>query len=131
MNFQNASYLMDRAPSCSCGPRKVLVIALDATGAVPGDLRGASVLVVAPALNSRVRRWFSDEDLARRLAEERLDATVDRLSRGGVHAEGWVGDADPRLAISDALRMFPADEIVFAGEHAGFAPPAELLPQAA
>ena len=116
MNFQNAAYLVERAPTCSYGPRKVLVVALDSDGVVPLDLRGAAVLVVAPAFNSRLRHWLSDEDPARRRAAERLAATVDRLSRVGVRAEGRVGDADPMLAISDALRTFPADEIVFAGE---------------
>jgi hypothetical protein len=33
-----------------------------------------------------------------------------------VHAEGRVGDADPLLAIADALAMFPADEIVIAAD---------------
>ena len=122
MNFQNAAYLMEWAPTCSYSPRKVLVVALDSEGALPLDLRGAAVLVVAPAFNSRLRHWLSDEDPARRLAAERLAATVERLSRIGVQAEGRVGDADPMLAISDALRMFPADEIVFAGEHRSFAP---------
>ena len=75
-----------------------------------------------PAFNSRLRHWLSDEDPARRLASERLAATVERLSRVGVQAEGRVGDADLMLAISDALRMFPADEIVFVGEHRSFAP---------
>jgi hypothetical protein len=131
MNFQNSDFLLERAPACSYGQRKVLVVALGSDGAVPLDLRGAAVLVVAPAFNSRLRRWLSDEDPARRLAAERLAATLDRLSRGGVKAEGRVGDGDLVLAISDALRTFPADEIVFAGEHPSFAPPAELLATAA
>ena len=28
MNFQNAAYLVERAPTCSYGPRKVLVVTL-------------------------------------------------------------------------------------------------------
>jgi nucleotide-binding universal stress UspA family protein len=95
----------------------VLVIALDATG--PLDLTGRHVLVVAPALNSRLRHWMSDDREARRAAEERLDATVDGLERAGVHASGHVGDADPLQAIADALPTFAADEVVIAahGEH--------------
>jgi len=38
------------------------------------------------------------------------------LERRGVHAEGRVGDADPLLAIADALPTFPADEFVIAAE---------------
>jgi hypothetical protein len=65
----------------------------------------ADVLVVAPALNSRLRHWLSDEDGARRAAEQRLAAA-------GVRAEGVVGDADPLQALTDALAWFGADEVV-------------------
>jgi hypothetical protein len=84
----------------------VLVIALDAAG--PTDLRDAEVLVVAPALNSRLRHWLSDEDGARRRAAERADACVEQLERSGAHASGRVGDPDPMQAIEDALPTFPA-----------------------
>src|SRR6201999_2083557 len=110
MNFQNSACLVQQPPACSYGRRKVLVVALDSTATFTRDLRGASVLVIAPALNSRLRRWFSDDDPARRRAEELLAATVDRLGGMGGHPEARVGDADPVLAISDALRMFPAGE---------------------
>ena len=40
----------------------VLVVALDEV--TPADVRDAEVLVVAPALNSWLRRWLSDEDAA-------------------------------------------------------------------
>jgi len=89
----------------------VLVIALDAG---PVDLQEADVLVVAPALNSRVRHWLSDEDGARRRAEQRAEACVQQLELNGVHANSRVGDADPVQAIADALPLFAADEIVIA-----------------
>jgi nucleotide-binding universal stress UspA family protein len=92
----------------------LLIVALDA--AIPADMPDAEILVVVPALNSRLRRWLSDEDAARRRAEERAAAIVDRLEQKGIHAEGRVGDADPLLAIADALPTFPADEIVIATE---------------
>jgi hypothetical protein len=57
---------------------KVLVVALDA--AEPPSLTADSVLVVAPAVNSRLRRWLSDEDGARRRAEKRLEAYVERIA---------------------------------------------------
>ena len=91
----------------------VLVIALDAETVDVGD---AEVLVVAPALNSRLRHWLSDEDGARRRAGERVAAYVDRLERAGAHVHGSVGDADPVQAIADALVTFPADEIVIASD---------------
>ena len=89
----------------------VLIVALDG---VPTEMPNADVLVVAPALNSRLRHWVSDEDAARRRAEDRVAAFVERLERRGIHAQGRVGDADPLLAIADALSTFPADEIVIA-----------------
>jgi hypothetical protein len=70
------------------------------------------VLVVAPALNSPVRHWVSDEDDARAAAQERVDASVARLAETGLAVRGEVGDGDPLLAIEDALRTFGADEIV-------------------
>jgi nucleotide-binding universal stress UspA family protein len=89
----------------------ILIVALDGA---PTEMPGADVLVVAPALNSRLRHWMSDEDDARRRAEDRVAAFVERLERSGIHAQGRVGDADPLLAIADALSTFPADEIVIA-----------------
>jgi hypothetical protein len=70
------------------------------------------VLVVCPALNSQVRHWASDEDGARAAAQQRLDASLARLRREGIQADGEVGDGDPLQAMEDALRTFGADEIV-------------------
>src|SRR5262245_34423080 len=91
----------------------VLIIALDAVP--PTEVSGAEVLVVAPALISGLRRWLSDEDDARRRAEQLARTFVELLSRGGVQASGRAGDADPLLATADALATFPADEILIAG----------------
>jgi hypothetical protein len=73
---------------------------------------GTSVLVLSPALNSRVRTWTSDEDGAREAAQLRLDASIEQLAAVGVRAQGEIGDGDPVQAVEDALRSFPADEIV-------------------
>ena len=70
------------------------------------------VLVVAPALNSRLRHWMSDEDAARTAAEGRLRRCLDRLESAGIEARGWVGDADPLQAIADVMGVFSPDEIV-------------------
>jgi hypothetical protein len=72
----------------------------------------ADVLVVAPALNSRLRHWTSDEDRARSEAQARLDASLAALAEAGVAARGQVGDDDPLQAMDDALRTFGADEII-------------------
>jgi hypothetical protein len=75
---------------------------------------GGEVLVVAPALNSRLRHWMSDVDGARRAAEERLARSLERLGAAGIHARGQIGDGDPMQAIADALEVFAADEIIIA-----------------
>jgi hypothetical protein len=72
------------------------------------------VTVVAPALNSRVRHWLSDEDGARAAAAERLERCVERLRVAGVSVTGHTGDCDPLQAIADALALAPADELLIA-----------------
>jgi hypothetical protein len=101
--------------------QKVLVIANETVeGAVLHDAiraragAGGEVLVIAPALNSRLRHWISDVDGARRGAEERLAASLARLAGAGIAAHGRVGDAEPLQAIDDALKLFAAHEIVIA-----------------
>jgi hypothetical protein len=76
------------------------------------DEPNSEVLLVSPALNSRVRHWVSDEDAARARAQERLDVSLARLADDGIEARGEVGDGDPLQAIEDALRTFGADEII-------------------
>jgi hypothetical protein len=78
------------------------------------DLASTRVFVVAPALSSRLRHWFSDTDRARVAAVRRLQACVEALDRAGVEAEGLIGDSDPLLAVRDALRIFPADRLIVA-----------------
>ena len=84
--------------------------------AVRERVRGSvgEVLVVAPALNSRLRHWTSDEDAARAEAEARLRRCLTLLGAAGVDANGAVGDADPVQAVADALHVFAADEVVIA-----------------
>ena len=104
---------------------RVLVVANETVGG--SELRReimergslAEVLVVTPALNSRIRHWTSDEDGAREEAQARLDVSVSALSGAGVKVRGQVGDDDPIQAIDDALRTFPADEIVISTHPAG------------
>jgi hypothetical protein len=101
--------------------RHVLIVApesleeAEAIGVSSRDA-GVEVLVVAPALNSRLRHWVSDEDDARRAAESRLARCLERLDAVGIDAHGRVGDPDPLQAIADGLALFPADEIVIS-EH--------------
>jgi GABA permease len=74
----------------------------------------ADVVVVAPALNSRLRHLVSDVDGAVLQARERAQLAVGELRARGVAASGTVGDTDPVMAIEDALADFPATEIVIA-----------------
>ena len=76
--------------------------------------RAARVLVIAPALSGRLAYWASDDREARRTAEARLHACLDALTAAGVAAEGAVGDAEPLLALADALALFAADEVLIA-----------------
>lgn len=78
----------------------------------PEHAEEAEVLVVAPALNSRFRFWFSDTDEAIARADRVQEETVERMEEEGVDAAGDTGESDPLLALQDALQTFPADEIV-------------------
>ncbi len=70
------------------------------------------VLVIAPALNTRLHHWMSDQDGAHHAAGERLAECLQTLNAAGIEARGWVGDADPVFAIADAIPFFAPDEIV-------------------
>jgi len=72
----------------------------------------SDVLIIAPALNSRLRHWVSDVDGAIARAHDRVDLALAGLHERGINARGEVGDANPLLAIADALANFPATEIV-------------------
>jgi hypothetical protein len=77
-----------------------------------GDIEGAEVMVIAPALNSRRRFVLGDPDAAIERAEKVQTETVERLDDEGIDAVGDTGESDPLLAIQDALVTFEADEIV-------------------
>lgn len=71
------------------------------------------VMLVSPALvGSRAERWASDVDKGMDLARQRMARSVSALRGVGVEVRAEVGDPDPNMAIEDALRVFPADEIV-------------------
>jgi len=99
--------------------RRILVIANETVGdsALRDEIRaranvGAEVFVVCPALNSRLRHWFSDEDGARARAEARLRALLTDLAGEGVSAQGSIGNADPYVAFRDALALYRPTEVV-------------------
>jgi hypothetical protein len=102
------------------GEKRILVVANETVGGkkLLDTLRERAegvreeVFVVAPALNSPLRHWASDEDPARAEAQRRLEESLGRLREAGVNARGEVGDSEPLQALEDALRTFAPDEII-------------------
>ena len=75
--------------------------------------RDCEILLVTPALvASRASHWASDVDEAIELARQRMELSLIAIDELGLKARGEIGDSDPNVAIEDALRVFPADEIV-------------------
>jgi hypothetical protein len=75
--------------------------------------RDSEVLVITPALvGSRAAHWASDVDEGIELARQRMELSLIAIKETGLRARGEIGDSDPNVAIEDALRLFPADEIV-------------------
>jgi hypothetical protein len=83
----------------------------------------AEVKIVAPAAKVSPLQWLaSDEDKARREAAEIGEASAQAVE-GEAPVDVEVGDPDPVQAIEDALRTFPADELIIVtprGEKAGW-----------
>ncbi len=95
--------------------RRLLVVANDAveSDTIGPHMEGdTEVLVIAPALNTRLNFWAGDDRRARSRAEERLASSLHSLDVAGIEAVGFVADADPLLAIEDALQLFDANRIV-------------------
>jgi len=103
------------------GRHRVLVVANETVGGeeLLAEIRercregDCEILVVTPALAvSRAEHWASDVDEAMELARPRMELSLIEIDRLGLKARGEIGDSDPNVAIEDALRAFPADEIV-------------------
>jgi hypothetical protein len=63
--------------------------------------------------SSRLEHLAHDVDGAIAEARTRLDASLGAMGTAGLSARGHVGDHhDPNAAIEDALREFPADEVI-------------------
>ena len=73
----------------------------------------AEVRVVVPASDVSPLEWLaSDEDEARREAADVADRSAQEVAPEARVAGAGVGDVDPVQAIEDALREFPADEVI-------------------
>jgi hypothetical protein len=102
-------------------PERLLVLMLDETPSATdvrralrrGD-RPASIRVVAPA-HVDVFHWYSTDESAA------WDEAAQRARRAAVfvpaatEVRADAGEADPVLAVEDALQDFPADEVVIVG----------------
>ncbi len=116
-----AKPVVDLPPTRDDDVFRLLVIAADEHVGGPvreeikarADGRNHEVRVVAPALaESGLKHAMGDVDEAREGAEQRLGSSLDDIGEGGPAIDGRIGDSDPVLAIEDALREFPADEIL-------------------
>lgn len=72
------------------------------------------VLVVAPALSSRLHYWVPDEDTGMKAARQRLATSVERCEAAGIPVRGALGDVDPLAATDDLVRTLHPDEIIIA-----------------
>ena len=72
----------------------------------------AQLKVVCPALNSKIKHWTNEEDDARAAAGLRLEGLLVTLRSEGFAVDGDIGDDDPLQAMEDALRRFPANEVI-------------------
>jgi hypothetical protein len=70
------------------------------------------IRVVCPILPSRAHYITSDIDRELADARSRLDRTLAWATQSGLRAHGQVSPATPLEAVADALRSFPADEII-------------------
>ena len=102
-------------------PRRLLVVTTAAVepSALQERIRShaggepAEIKVVAPAADVSPLQWLaSDEDHARGEAEELVGSAASAAGAEGDVVETEVGDTDPVQAIEDALRTFPADEVL-------------------
>ena len=73
----------------------------------------ANVRIVAPAADVSRLQWLAnDEDGARSEAEDVAREVEGSVAPEARLTEAEVGDSDPVQAIEDALRTFPAEEVV-------------------
>jgi nucleotide-binding universal stress UspA family protein len=85
---------------------------------------GAEVRIVAPASDLSPLEWLAtDEDKARGEAADIARSAKRAVKPEVGQVETEVGDSDPVQAIEDALRQFPADEVIVVtrpGDDAGW-----------
>ena len=104
----------------ACGSNLLLLVLGDgADEALRGEVEARSdstarIHVVAPAIEGPLAWLATADDEPHRRAEARLLSAEWTLADDG-DVDGEAGDPDPVQAVADALRAFPADEILVAG----------------
>ena len=101
---------------------KLLIATGDSASAVDELPAGAQalvdsadeVMVVAPALPTRLEWLASDTDKTREVADERLHTVLGQIEDTGTEVRGAVGADDPLLAIQDAVADFKPHHILIA-----------------
>ena len=88
-------------------------VSADNAGKLIGERFGADadIRIVAPASNVSRLGWLTNDEDRQRLQAEYRAADIARAIPGDP-VEAGVGDTDPVQAIDDALKTFPADQIV-------------------
>jgi hypothetical protein len=102
-------------------PARILVIAIDelagrdAVGELLDRLGGGElpeVMVISPGAEKTPFRRTRDAVDGATTPGWRLEVSLEELGRAGIPALGEVGDGDPLLAAREALRRFPAEEVL-------------------
>jgi hypothetical protein len=125
------SFLPLSGIDCDVGARRLLVVATipveegllrDRVREHAGD--AAEVRIVAPASDLSPLQWLAtDEGEAREEAAEIAERAERAVESEAAAIETEVGDPDPVQAIEDALRQFPAEEVLVItrpGDEAGW-----------
>ena len=105
------------------GVHRVLVVANETVGGkalltalqsrLEGEERSELLVVCPPLAGSAAEHWSSDIDAYIPETRERMEASVAAMRAAGLDVSGRLGDHhDPNQAIEDALKEFPADEVV-------------------
>jgi hypothetical protein len=103
-------------PTSSAGRTILILAGLPDASTIPQLLEQTHgyqhALVVAPATPPADTRWIIDDDDAEREARARAETVAGTLRAGGLDTRTEIGDADPRLALADALARHPVDGTV-------------------
>jgi GABA permease len=103
------------------GKHRLLVVANEtvAGGALLEEIRSrcgdrdCEVRLVIPVQpSSRTAHLAGDIDEAIEIARQRMELSMIEIKSLGMKAKGEVGEAEPNVALEDALGGFPADEII-------------------